>query len=795
MHRQTVLIVAATTLSAAAAQAQEVTPMANTRSERLPASVAVERVPYDGLVFATAASASSHYGAGYEARNATGKPRVFPKLRDTQGAWSSGRSPNAQWLEVQFPPTAARWVYVFESHGPGAIRAITTGTGERIYANDARPPRFREAQLLCVELPKALTITSLKIEVDRSLASWPEIDAVALGTAAHGTGPTPGAAPTTAAAPTPTGAAPKAPSGAAAPQATNLAGTRAERLGAGVALGRVPYDDLVFATGASASTRYGSGYEAESATGRPRVFPKLQDTQGAWCPAASPSMQWLEVQFPPTEARWVYVFESNGPGAIRTITTGTGERIYATDAPPAKYTEAQLLCVGLPKALTISSLKIELNRDLTDWPQIDTVALGTGGPAAAATGAAALEDLNGLDRWDQDRMQKGTKALEEARAQLEQYQDQTILTGTEGATVFDNSIGYIREQAAAVTIKDHPAPIALREFADELEQQVATLKQNSLRMQAELGDVDAQLEVHYAWIGEHDMPRMPETHTPASFRAYGQALRQWVTALQQHTDYVRRVANWDPRLHVAGYSEFTEMRNTVYRVLSGCKASLASPTREAEELEAYVFKRLEENDPDELTPKELRHGAFTLEKFGPRIELSEAFADTDLLVAFHEGFSGSVPASIHELRAALKQQLGALDANVAKQIASERLESGASAPTLLKQAHGLLPKALATVVMEEVAHHEGVWTEEDLVNETRSGNMVEQTFLVTKTPYDFERGFLLAAFPLDGRPDHCVVRKFEVQYNNLPYGKKPRGEWYVNYTWDEFVMLRANLPR
>ena len=59
-------------------------------------------------VFAASATASSTYGRGWDAEQAAGAPKVFPRLGDNRGAWAckDKRSPK-EWLEVEFPATEA----------------------------------------------------------------------------------------------------------------------------------------------------------------------------------------------------------------------------------------------------------------------------------------------------------------------------------------------------------------------------------------------------------------------------------------------------------------------------------------------------------------------------------------------------------------------------------------------------------------------------------------------------------------------------------------------------------------
>lgn len=332
---------------------------------------ALDAASVDGLVYATGAQASSHYGAGYEPTHATGKPNVWPRLADTRGAWApKDQNGKSEWLEVSFPPTEATTIYVFETYAPGAIRKVTDGAGTVLYETSERPPAYDEAQALRIVLAQPTAISQLRISIDGSLVrGWAEIDAVGLGTEAVTPKP----------APTPAG-------GDSGGKAAGVA----RRFTPKELAARVKLGSLVYPTEAQASTSYGGGYAPSAATGAPTVWPQLKDAQGAWAPRDQDADgEWLEVTFPPTETRWIYVFETLAPGAIREVTDGSGAVLYATTEKPGNYTAAQALLVELPEPRTISKLRITVDGSLVKgWVEIDTVALGTSAPGSGEAPAS-----------------------------------------------------------------------------------------------------------------------------------------------------------------------------------------------------------------------------------------------------------------------------------------------------------------------------------------------------------------------------------------------------------------------
>ncbi|MGE0709728.1 MAG: hypothetical protein AB7N76_22095 [Planctomycetota bacterium] len=350
--------------------------------ERLDADQVARRFP-KGLVYATHAKASSAYGSGYEASEATGAPSVFPRHGDQTGAWACRSTESkSEWLVVSFKPTQAVGFLVFETNRPGAIRKISDQEGQTLYETSDPPLRAAEARALWVPLAAPKKLVQLKIDVDASLVpGWPEIDAVALveDPKAAGAAPSPGASP---------GAAPSTGSSAVAAPA-GAERLDAERVRGGFSKG------LVFATGASASSSFGSGYDAGQATGAPDVFPRHADQTGAWaCSSSNSASEWLEVTFPATQALGFLVYETHQPGAIRKITDQAGTVLYETQDRPSGGSQALALWVRFKAPAPIERLRIEVDASLVSgWPEIDAVALLTEAPAEPGPGASPTPEV------------------------------------------------------------------------------------------------------------------------------------------------------------------------------------------------------------------------------------------------------------------------------------------------------------------------------------------------------------------------------------------------------------------
>ena len=329
-------------------------------SERWAPEAARANAPLDALVFATGARASSEYSGQYGAATATGRPNVWPQYGDKAGAWAPNDATSpSEWLEVSFPATETEAIYVFESCNAGAIRSVVDGDGTTLYETTAPAGRYSAAQVLAIRLPTPRTISKLRITVDGSLVSgWAEIDAVGLR---------------------PTGGA-----GAGAPVEEVEVAAESQRWEPKGVTERIPFANLVFAAGATASSQYSTGNGAAKATGRPDVWPKYGDRPGAWAAADNSAREWLEVSFPPTSTRWIYIFETCAAGTIRKVVDDTGGVLYRTSEPPAQHRSAQVLAITLREPRTVTTLKILIDGSLVPgWTEIDAVALGKQAPGAA----------------------------------------------------------------------------------------------------------------------------------------------------------------------------------------------------------------------------------------------------------------------------------------------------------------------------------------------------------------------------------------------------------------------------
>lgn len=150
-------------------------------SGRLGPSQLGAKYPKQSHVYATGAKASSDYGKGYTASEATGAPDVFPRFKDTKRVWTvKNKRSKSDWLELTFPATEAKGLIVFETWKPGAIVKITVG-GRVVFEDAGKPKRYREAQGLWVEFAKPLKVGKVRVEVSPAkVGYYPEIDAVAL---------------------------------------------------------------------------------------------------------------------------------------------------------------------------------------------------------------------------------------------------------------------------------------------------------------------------------------------------------------------------------------------------------------------------------------------------------------------------------------------------------------------------------------------------------------------------------------------------------------------------------------
>jgi hypothetical protein len=122
---------------------------------------------------------------------AIGEPNV-PRAADDGRAWAS-RSPDGQdeWLELRYnTPVNASQVAIYESFNPGAVSAVTVtdaqGNNYLVFTGPD-PSRGFDMAVLVVDLPRPITIVSVRIEIaSKDIPGWNEIDAVGLVDATTG---------------------------------------------------------------------------------------------------------------------------------------------------------------------------------------------------------------------------------------------------------------------------------------------------------------------------------------------------------------------------------------------------------------------------------------------------------------------------------------------------------------------------------------------------------------------------------------------------------------------------------
>jgi hypothetical protein len=146
----------------------------------------LETMTRAGTVWAQgAAQASTAYGSTqWSPAAANGAPDVFPAHRDDGRAWAPQYADAGQeWLQLQFPLTAARAIVVVETFHPGALVRIDdlSVPGAPVVLWEGATSAIQSSRLLSLELPAPRNITTLRLVADTSRVSgWYAIDAVGL---------------------------------------------------------------------------------------------------------------------------------------------------------------------------------------------------------------------------------------------------------------------------------------------------------------------------------------------------------------------------------------------------------------------------------------------------------------------------------------------------------------------------------------------------------------------------------------------------------------------------------------
>jgi len=133
------------------------------------------------------------------------------------------------------------------------------------------------------------------------------------------------------------------------------------------------------------STSYGSGWEAETVVGSPRVFPRYGDHTGAWAPARSRgTFEFLVLEFhTPVYITGVDIFETYNPGHITKISIYNEEgnswvEVFTTEAANIAELSRVYSPPLDPPVLTFRSNRIRIDLDCQlsrSWSEIDCVCL------------------------------------------------------------------------------------------------------------------------------------------------------------------------------------------------------------------------------------------------------------------------------------------------------------------------------------------------------------------------------------------------------------------------------------
>lgn len=582
----------------------------------------------------------------------------------------------------------------------------------------------------------------------------------------------------------------------------------------------------VFAASAKASSSYGRGWDADQAAGAPRVFPRLGDNRGAWaCKDKRSRSDWLEVEFPATEATTVLIYETCDPGAVSRVLVD-GQEVYASSEKPGKFNRSQVLWIRLAPARSVTRVRVEVDASrVPGWPQIDAVALVPAGgapspaegarpsatPAKGTAPSAPTADpdaelsFEGLDATNRGRVEKAAGEVEALAQRLAAARETTILVldGDAKKTIHDDLLRSARYWLGNVTPRDHPAAAIVAARIARVEAALGKAKEAWEKRLAELGDLDQRCGEQLAWIKAHAhadrarsqlLPPAPKGLDPALARAWAPELAKGIKELEQRLAFLEQVQRLDPRFQIKGNSKHTPFLNALRRAAGQCQAALRQPAWAVEaELDAAA-SAVASFKPAALSVDELRRAGFAREAVGALRPLDQAQVRMAFASAFYEAF-GATPARCTEVAGRVAGLAAEVEARLTAQIASERLTSASvKDAALLAQGQALVKAPLRLAVSEATRRLQGKWTEKDLISETRRGDTLERKFRVKNTPYDYERGWLRVARPLPDRPGHCLVSDVELQLNHLPYGNRKLGAWYLEHEEPAFVMLEKNLP-
>ncbi len=308
--------------------------------------------------WAKGARASSSWSDSYGPSTACGPPSVFPEHGDRSGTWLADSSDRRPWIELEMPTVErACAVLILETCSPGGITSVRDQDNaiDLYEASGKATKTLRGAQLLVVPIdPDGPVPARIRVGMKRS-DEYQEIDAVALITVPFDELMTTPAQVTT------------LHHRRLAPIELDLHDLRGDRR-------------IAWAKTAHASSEYSSSYSARAAIGRPNVFPKGGDIANTWLSDNGDRDAWLEVGFgdPPEGATDCYgflVFETCGAGSVVRATDEKDRTLWQARMESVPERQARMLHVPLPPGPPPKKLRIHVSPAVSDYREIDAVAL------------------------------------------------------------------------------------------------------------------------------------------------------------------------------------------------------------------------------------------------------------------------------------------------------------------------------------------------------------------------------------------------------------------------------------
>jgi hypothetical protein len=545
---------------------------------------------------------------------------------------------------------------------------------------------------------------------------------------------------------------------------------------------------MVFATGAVASSQRGraSAYSSAQATGAPNVFPSFVSSQKAWAPRSSDTkLEWLEVGFPKTLTRCVYIYQNKGTHRIRLISDQSGAVLVGDTAKMKRESNtAQVLCITLPKAREIDRLWIGVNAKprtgRSDGAQIDAVALGAkgmndGGAVFTKANSKALALL--------------VRDLESARswvAKTVKKQRTFLLKGSDDLWMLDN-VRAMRKKLKG-TIENHRSPQVLKFLADVAALE-AEINQHGVVGRKELlalgKDPMAQAEAHGQFIQtkrkKHNRIyiKVPKAWTPEAYSAFGKEYRVIIGKLKKSLDYLERVQRWVPKANLPFLKSWK-------RELSALPYPVGGDIEVATKAQAI--------DPRNSDTKALQAMARNRKAGGhAHYKYTKAIEALKVASAFETSYLGKPSDTVVSMSHDLITRRKALDTFIEAQIATERWEYPKGSASLIKIAKGMFKDSLRMGIVSPVETKSGTRESRSLVDTTQAGGgMVRKRYRITSTPYKYKFFRVAVATADPERPGYARVVLYWTQYNIT--GGRTRGKWYWSSKAEKQVMLVKNLP-